>query len=57
MYQLAVVSLVLSIVAAFLGFTKIATVSVGGTFFFIFLAVAVVTALGGLYRGRRYSGR
>jgi uncharacterized membrane protein YtjA (UPF0391 family) len=47
---------VLSIVAAFLGFTKIATVTVGGTFFFIFLGVAVVSFLGGLYR-TRYSGR
>ena len=56
MYQLAVVSLVLCLIAAFAGFAKIVSVTLGGTFFFIFLGVAVVSLLGGLYR-TRYSGR
>ena len=52
MYQLAIVSLVLALIAASLGFAKMVAISWGGTFFFIFLALAVCSFLGGMYRAR-----
>ena len=52
MYQLAIVSLVLALIAASLGFARVVAISWGGPLFFIFLALAVFSFVGGMYRAR-----
>ena len=54
MLRLAIVFLVIALIAAFLGFGGVASLSWEGAriFFFIFLVLAVLTFLGGAFRGR-----
>ena len=56
MLRLSIVCLVIAMIAAFLGFTGIADLSWEGVrvFFFIFLVLAVVSFLGGVFRRRSY---
>jgi uncharacterized membrane protein YtjA (UPF0391 family) len=57
MLRLALVCLVVALIAAFLGFTGIASLSWEGVkiFVFIFLILAVVSFLGGSFHRRYYS--
>ena len=54
MLRLAVVFLVIALIAAFLGFGGVASLSWEGAkiLFFIFLVLAVLSFLGGGFRGR-----
>jgi uncharacterized membrane protein YtjA (UPF0391 family) len=56
MLRLALLCLVIAMIAAFLGFTGIADLSWNGVrmFFFIFLGLAVLSLLGGVFRRRSY---
>ena len=55
MLRLAIVFLVIALIAAFLGFGGVASLSWAGAkiLFFIFLVLAVLTYLGGSYYRRR----
>jgi uncharacterized membrane protein YtjA (UPF0391 family) len=58
MLQLAVSFLVVALIAAFLGFAGVASLSFEGAkiLFFIFLVLAVLTFLGHGFRRRYYRG-
>jgi uncharacterized membrane protein YtjA (UPF0391 family) len=56
MLRLAIVFLVIALIAAFFGFAGVADYSWAGAkiLFFIFLVLAVLTFLGGTFRGRSF---
>ena len=58
MLRLAILFLVIALIAAFLGFGGVASLSWDGAriLFFVFLVLAVLSFLGGGLRSRRYPG-
>lgn len=58
MLRLAIVFLVVALIAAFLGFGGVASLSWAGAkiVFFVFLVLAVLSCLGGAYGRRPYWG-